>query len=65
MSNFIYRLHKRCMLCMGGTNVSFLATGGTNVASYFKWHKCHGGSGTNVAVNLMKVAKKLRHLLVR
>ena len=61
MSHFIYRWHKCLILCIGGTNVAFLAIGGTNVVSYYRWHKCLGGSGTNFVVALFTVGKKSRH----
>jgi hypothetical protein len=63
MSHFIYRWHKCLILCIGGTNVAFLAIGGTNVVSYYRWHKCLGGSGTNFVVALFTVGKKSRHHL--
>jgi hypothetical protein len=49
-------------LFKGGTNVSFLAIGETNVASYYRWHKCLGGSGTNFMAAFLTVGKKLQHL---
>ena len=61
MSHFIYRWHKCLILCIGGTNVAFLAIGGTNVVSYYRWHKCLGGSGTNFVMALLTVGKKSRH----
>jgi hypothetical protein len=42
---------------IGGTNVTFLVTGGTNVG----WHKCQVGMWHFCLVALMTVGQKSRH----